>query len=80
MTLVQFYEYDHEEQVVILKQATFLAERKDRHFRYQLFQLDSFYIEVRYSLFYNINKELFAFHNIDFLQPYLVQIDIPKIF
>ena len=76
MTLYQFYEYDQEEQEALLKQATFLAERKDRHYRYELFQLYSFYLEVKYSMFYNIKKDFFAFEDTEMLKPYLAEISI----
>jgi hypothetical protein len=80
MNLHQFYECDPEEQEALIKQATFLSKRKDKHFRYELYQLDSFYIEVKTSLFYNISRDFYAFNDTDYLQPYLAQIALPQIF
>lgn len=76
MTLYQFYECDQEEQEALLKQATFLTERKDNHYRYELLQLSGFYVEVKYSMYYEIKENIFAFENTELLQPYLSQINI----
>jgi hypothetical protein len=57
-----------------------LAERHEPGLVYQLFQLDAFYIEVRYSTIRNTLEEIVAFETLDLLEPYLDAISIEDIF
>ena len=82
MTLLQF---DHlhyvEQEESICDQGVFLANRYEGELMYDLYQIDSFYVEF----FYNINKnnlrvKLRCFSDTEELKPYLDSIDITKLF
>lgn len=79
MTLYEYYELDYEQQEAILPQATELAERRDLHYRYRLFQMNRFYIEVKESLFYKIKREFYAFEESERLTKYLSEIDLSEL-
>jgi hypothetical protein len=53
-----------------------VADRFDRIYRYLLFQLDAFYIEIAYAVNLNIITSLTAFDNTELLEPYLENIEI----
>lgn len=53
-----------------------VADRFDSIYRYLLFQLDSFYIEITYAVNLNIITRLTAFDDTDLLEPYLENIQI----
>ncbi|MBO9657911.1 MAG: hypothetical protein J7527_03720 [Chitinophagaceae bacterium] len=55
-----------------------VADRFDKIYRYLLFQLDAFYIEIAYAVNLNVITRLTAFDNTDLLEPYLenIQIDL----
>jgi len=53
-----------------------IADRFDRIYRYLLFQLDAFYIEIAYAVNLNIITSLKAFDNTELLEPYLKEMQI----
>jgi len=56
-----------------------VASRIDSYYRYRLIQLDSFYIEIAYSLRLTIVQYITAFDDTDLLEPYLREMDIELI-
>lgn len=53
-----------------------IADRFDRIYRYLLFQLDAFYIEIAYAVNLNTITRLTAFDNTEMLEPYLENMEI----
>lgn len=77
MMLQQFNALPKEDQQdLLLKSGTFLAEREDGPFRIMLYQLDSFYVEVYFFNLYNKVAFFKAFRSTTPLQPYLNKIDL----
>lgn len=77
MTLYQFNALDEMEQIeAIWNKGVLLAQRKDEKYEYTLYQIDSFYIELRNDpgdMGYNGMK---TFSTTTLLEPYLGQIDL----
>lgn len=65
-----------DQQNLLLKQGTFLAERTDGPFRIMLYQLDNLYVEVYFFNLYNKVAFLETFSDTDALEPYLQQMDL----
>jgi len=63
----------------IVKRGKPVASRIDGFYRYRLIQLDSFYIEIVYSLRLTIVQYITAFDDTDLLEPYLREMDIELI-
>lgn len=80
MTLYQFNMMDEMEQIeTVWNRGVLLAERKDQNYEYSLYQIDSFYVELRNEpgdKGYNAMK---TFSTTTLLEPYLGQIDIGKL-
>ena len=64
------------QQLTLLKDGIFLAEREDGPFRIMLYQLNGFYVEVYFLNLYNKVAFFQSFEDTDALQPYLNEIDI----
>lgn len=65
----------------IWDKATKIAEREDDINRYNLYQIDSFYVEEEFHKEYNVRRAFRSFSSTDshLLQPYLGKIDISGI-
>ena len=53
-----------------------VGERGGVDCRFHLYQVDGFYVELRYNYVVNRLISITPFDNIDMLNPYLVQIDV----
>lgn len=77
MTLYQFSLLDEIEQAEMLwEKGVFLMTIDDLEHNYILYQLEAFYIEVKYHKQLNVIQSLKTFKTTDLLTPYLHQIDI----
>jgi len=79
MTLYQFKMLDEMKQIEVVWDSILLAKRSDDQYDYELYQIDSFYAEVRYRINERPVNGLKTFANPDLLIPYLNQIDISKL-
>jgi hypothetical protein len=57
-----------------------VARRKDSLFHYILFQVDGFYMQVKYIMPQRTIMEIACFEDVRILQPYLCEIDINPLF
>lgn len=57
-----------------------LAGRKDELFHYLLYQLDGFYLEVKYTMPQGKIKEIICFEDMALIEIYLEQIPINAVF
>jgi len=81
MTLREFKYLSLSEQEFILKtQAVFIASMQDQKNTYNLFQVDSFYLEVNCNGEETIVSSLSYFEEINLLEPYLKSINIDPIY
>ncbi|MFT3910872.1 MAG: hypothetical protein QM737_15750 [Ferruginibacter sp.] len=79
MTREQFLMIPFKEQCLVIEDfAVLVAERADVKFRYYLFQLDSFYIEISIQLHNEIIEGIYPFSSMELLDKYLLQIDISR--
>jgi hypothetical protein len=76
MTLYQFKLLDEMEQIETVWSSVLLAIRNDGEFDYELYQIDAFYVELRYLKGGKAVSSLKTFANPDLLHPYLDKIDI----
>lgn len=77
MTLYQYNQLTRLEQFENLwKKGVFLTNRIELPFKYALYQIDSFYVEVRYDSKENVLMGLRTFSTTNPLEPYLEQIKI----
>lgn len=79
MTLYQFNRLDEMEQLeAIWDNGVKVAEREDEVNRYNLYQIDAFYVEEEWHKEYGVRRAFrsFASTNAEMLQPYLDKIDI----
>ena len=75
MTLKQFNKLDeHEQAEVVWDKGVLLADRLSLGFRYLVYQVDSYYVEFRYNIEYNLITGLGAFDDVTELKPYQEQI------
>jgi len=80
MTLYEFKLLDEPEQIEALSNiGVLLGERKSETHRYMLYQIDGFYIELKYSLTDNSRQGIRTFTTTTLLEPYLGAIDIPNL-
>lgn len=79
MTLFQFKLLDEIEQFETAWNSPLLATIEDNDFTYDLHQIDSFFVEVKYRKPNRTVSGIKSFKNPDLLQPYLRQIDINKV-
>lgn len=79
MTLYQFNLLDEAEQMeAIWESAVNLAKCEDDIYRYELLQIDGFYVELKHHKEYDVFQGLRTFSTTTLLEPYLGQIEIPK--
>lgn len=77
MTHQIFAQLQFKNQCMLLRDlAVLVADRNDHIFNYYLFQLDSFYIEIRVTRAGNILEELVSFSDVKFIERYLDPINI----
>jgi len=81
MTLDQFKYLTETEQNYILKtKAVYIGSIRDEEGTYNLFQVDSFYLEVLCNGDETVVCSLSYFEEVSLLEPYLVLIDIDPIY
>ena len=72
MTFRHFQYLDEDDQqLVCWEMGVAVADRAERGYIYQLFQIDAFYVEVKYNISLNIVESYTAFESTDKLGPYL---------
>ena len=80
---ITFYEFNalskNEKVEVLCECSVFLCERPHPAFRIVLYQINNFYVEVKYDTTNNSILEFQVFINTKLLDPYLEQIDISYI-
>lgn len=77
MTFQQFNKLSAAEQeIAVWYVGVAVADRRENDNRYLLFQLDSFYIEIAYSITLNTVTRIIAFDDMELLEPYLANIQI----
>ena len=80
MTLYEYHQYSIDEQIDLLyREGIYLGKRRKSSLSVVLYQLDSFYIEIYYNKYRRLVKQLRCFHSVDFLAPYLEQIDVDEL-
>ena len=80
MTLYQYNSLDELEQSEVLwEHGVHIGERDDNTFRYVLYSLDSFYIELKYNRELNVINGSRSFSSTSQLEPYFPNIDITDI-
>jgi hypothetical protein len=80
MTLYQFNGLDEMEQIeCVWNHAVSLAKREDENYKYELFQIEGFYIETRCRHDDPGYDAINTFTTGKFLEPYLVQMKIKNI-
>ena len=80
MTLYQFLGSDEAEQMeAIWDNGVHIAERDDEVYRYILYSIGSFYVELKYHREYNVLHGSRAFTTEKLLEPYLPFINISEI-
>lgn len=80
MTMYEFFHLPRARQMdVLYQEGIYLAKRKDAGFTLVLYQLDSYYVEVRYRKYRKVIESLRCFHKLDLLEPYLEQIDVEEL-
>ena len=79
MRLYIFKLLDKVRQIEIAWKSTWLASREDGRFDYELYQIDAFYVELKYEKGERLVSGLKIFVNTDLLEPYFGQIDISKL-
>lgn len=68
-----------EQQIAVLQEGIFLAERKDSPLRMLLYDMTFFYVEVFFLNRYNKVAWFNAFTSTEKLEPFLVHIDVSSI-
>jgi hypothetical protein len=77
MTFRQYNYLDEDSQELVCWQhGVLVAQRKVRGLIYHLYQVNAFYIEVQYSVPFNIIHSFNAFESTDKLDPYLKAISL----
>jgi len=80
LTVFQFNEFDEMEQIeTVWKKGVLLAEVKDGEYKYQLYQIDSSYVEFKKLLSDPGYGEMKTSHSIDLLDRYVGSININSI-
>ena len=78
MTILEFRRLRELKQMQIARRrGVFLTERADRQYRYELYQVDAFYVEFIYTHDNSTLKEIDVFGGTALLDPYLDNIRIP---
>jgi hypothetical protein len=77
MTLKQFNHMDETEQgEAVWDHGVLLGNFREDPFRYILYQIDSFYVELRYHQDHNVLTGIRAFDDTNELEPYMEQIKL----
>jgi hypothetical protein len=80
MTLSEYNFLDQAEQFEVLyNYGVHISDRADDDYCIILFQLDNFYIELYFHLELNSLKKFVSFSNVNFIEPYLEQIDLSEL-
>jgi hypothetical protein len=61
---------------VVCEDGSFLSFRTDDQYFIELYQVDSFYVEIYYRLIDNEIEKFLSFHDINLLEPYLNKIEV----
>lgn len=81
MTLEQFkYLNEEDQQFVLQRRAVYIATLENNSSKRELFQLDSFYIEIEYQHTFMQVLTVNLFEDPSILEPYLECIDIDEIY
>jgi hypothetical protein len=81
MTFNQFkYLSEDDQENLLWKKGVELARKKDANFHYILFQVDGFYMEVKYIMPERSIMEIACFEDVGILDPYLRRINIDSLF
>ena len=81
MTLEQFkYLNEDDQQFVLQRRAVYIATLENSQCKKELFQLDSFYIEIEYQTTFMQVLTVNLFEDPSILEPYLECIDIDEIY
>ena len=79
MTLYQFNGLDEMEQIeAIWEKGVTIAIREDQEYRYELVQIDGFYVELKRHKFQDVLIKFRTFNTTTLLEPYLGKINIPN--
>jgi len=79
MTLYQFKTLDEEEQYnTVWNNGVLIAGRTSKEDKFLLYQIDGFYVELKYDVDMNKTVELRSFDNLSRLDPYLKNIPLPS--
>ncbi|MEO7394829.1 MAG: hypothetical protein ABIU11_07770 [Chitinophagaceae bacterium] len=77
MTYKQFTGLDEINQELILwSKGVHIADHSKNEYRYLLYQVDGFYVEVEYNIEFDIINQFKSFETTDLLDPYLKQIRV----
>ena len=80
MTFYEFNAMNGEQQAEILwERGVYLMARQKREYKFALYQLDAFYVEVWYHTDGNEITKLRSFSSTGPLEPYLEEIALPEI-
>ena len=80
MTLYEFILLNEDQQVETFKEhGVYLCESRDMFYKYVLYQISSFYLEVKYKIINNVLCDLRSFTSTIPLEPYLNRIDISSL-
>ena len=63
----------------LYRNAVYLSKRKTSNIVVLLFQLEDFYVEIVYTSYRRSIVEIKSFDNTDFLEPYLMSIDVAEL-
>jgi hypothetical protein len=80
VTIELFQQMSENERRKVLWEAAKVADRTDGIYRYELLQINDFYVEEKWSSDYSIRYELRIFKELDGLEPYFRKMDIVEIF
>ena len=79
MKLKDFFQLDETEKgEAVWEHGTLLGDYKEAPFRFILYQVAGFYVELRYHMEHNVLRGMRAFDNTEDLVPYLEQIQLQK--
>lgn len=81
MTFNQFkYLSEEDQEAVLWRKGVELGRCSDTVYHYILYQVDGFYMEVKYKMPQCTVLEIACFDDVNLLQPYLREIDIDSLF
>ena len=56
-----------------------VAKKSHKNFCYELYQSDTFYIELQIYVHHTVSTRYFCFDDMSYLEPYLMAIDISQV-